>query len=476
MKQRKILLLNPPGDRIYVRDYYCSKVSKAHYLYHPVDLLMLSGTLAQHHEIRLIDGMIEGWTHKSIIAAARSYEPDIIIFLTGIVSFEEDFQFIESLHKLFAFSSIASGELFLESPDTQLECTPFLGGAILDFTTKNIITLIERFEPGKGFKVGPPITNIVYRSGKQIVLGAVERSSGDFFEIPVPRHELFPNQNYRYPFVRRFPFATVLTDFGCPFNCQFCAMSKLGFKVRRVENVLKELDWVKTLGFKDIYFDDQTFGANRNRTVQLLEAMIERNYQFGFICFSRADVIDEELLRLMKRAGCHTIAMGVEASSDESLEEVGKGLTIHRIREAVSCCKTVDIRVVGTFVVGLPGMTREEAEGLGEFAADLGLDFASFNVPVPRPGTDLRRLAIDKGWITSDLMEMDQSGSYAVMGNEHMSAEEVLHYRNMASRRFYFRLGYMIHRALSIRTTHELKSHLREMVNLIHPKIFERRH
>ena len=97
---------------------------------------------------------------------------------------------------------------------------------------------------------------------------------------------------------------------------------------------------------------------------------------------------------------------------------------------------------------------------------------ASFNVPAPRPGTGLRKRALEEGWIQEDLMEMDQSGSYAVMGNEFMSAEQVEFYRQQASKTFYFRFSYLLRRFLNIRSWYEVKSHLTEGLDLLLPKTF----
>ncbi len=473
----RVLLLNPPGRRIYVRDYYCSKVSKAQYLYHPLDLLMLSGTLHVRHEILVIDAMTTGWTAQSTRTAIQTYGPDAVIFLTGVVSFPEDFAFVSELRQTLGCACIATGELFLERPAERLATIPFLDAALLDFTSRSVLELLDRWAPGAGFMDGEPIPDVVYRTGSDTIInGEAPRWNGGEYTIDIPRHEMFPNQSYRYPFVRRFPFATVLTDFGCMHHCRFCAIGQLGFKLRSIPNVIEELDRIRQLGFRDLYIDDQTFGADRGRTERLLEEMIRRDYRMGFICFSRADVIEPGLLKLMKRAGCHTIALGVESTDDANLDAAHKGLSAARIRDAVRWCRSEGIRTVGTFVVGLPGMTKQEATTIGQYAASIGLDFASFNVPVPRPGTGLREDAIRNGWIPDRLEPMDQSGSYAVMGNEHMRADEALYYRNQASRRFYIRTGYLVHRLTQIRTWYELKSHLREMLYLAFPGHFEQRH
>jgi len=476
MTKRKVLLLNPPGSKIYIRDYYCSKVSKARYLYHPVDLLMLSGTISKHHDVRVLDGMLDGWSPYGVIRAAQSFNPDVIVFLTGVVSFHDDLEFMAELKQVFPFIAIASGELFLGNAVDTLRSLPAVDAAVLDFTENGILDLIERIsEPGQ-LEDGPEIRNIIYRSGDRIIGRGLIVSHGSEYELEIPRHDLFPNDKYRYPFVRRFPFATVLTDFGCPYKCDFCAINQLGFKKRSVNNVLEELDFIKKLGFKDIYFDDQTFGADRKRSEKLLGGMIDRDYRLGFICFTRADTVDRELLKLMKAAGCHTVVFGVESVGDTALAGVKKDLTLEKIREAISWCRLLGIRTVGTFIVGLPGMTVEEAASVGDFAVSLGLDFASFNVPAPRPGTGLRKLALESGWIDDELREMDQSGSYAVMGNEHMTAEQVGHYRNLASRKFYVRFGYVFRRLTGIRTWYEFKSHVQEGIDLLTPSRFVRKH
>ena len=149
MKRRRVLLLNPPGFQIYIRDYYCSKVSKARYIYHPVDLLMLSGIIAEHHDIYVLDGIVDGWTHFNVMRSIRSFQPDVIIFLTGVASFKEDMQFLGELKRQMSFVSVASGELFLEGPRERLSAMPLVDATVLDFTEMGILDLIDRVaEPG----------------------------------------------------------------------------------------------------------------------------------------------------------------------------------------------------------------------------------------------------------------------------------------------------------------------------------------
>src|SRR3989344_727403 len=217
----KILLLNPPGTKIYIRDYYCSKVSKTNYIYEPPDLLILSGILSEKHRVAVIDAIAEKLSENDCIARILQFRPDAIVFLSGAVSFQEDFPFMEKVKRLTNAKLIGSADIFMENGEKILE-------------------------------------------------------------------------KYRFPFAYG-KFATVLTDYGCPFRCKFCIMSNLGFKFRSAENVIAELQYIKSLGINEIYFDDQTFGVNRKRTIDLCNAMLANNLQMKWSCFSRVDLIDEEI-------------------------------------------------------------------------------------------------------------------------------------------------------------------------------------
>ncbi len=92
-----ILLLNPPGKKLYVRDYYCSKTSKANYIYHPIDLLLLSGILASRHNVDLIDAIVERLSPDNCLNRIANKRPDAIIALTGAVSIKEDIHFFKNL-------------------------------------------------------------------------------------------------------------------------------------------------------------------------------------------------------------------------------------------------------------------------------------------------------------------------------------------------------------------------------------------
>ena len=449
----KIFLLNPPGTRPYLRDYYCSKVAKADYLYEPVDLLILSGLLAGRHDVLALDCIALDMEAQEALQRIRAAQPDVVIFLSGAVSWHEDRIFLKELKRLNRTVLIGSGDLFLEDGVQILADNDFLDGLLLDFTTSDISDYLEQNSENQH-------QNMIYRQSGNIVHGPLKRAMNSTFEIPPPRHDLFPHHRYHYPTVKRHPFATVLTDYGCPYHCRFCVMGKLGYKVRSVENVLDELETLAHMGFREIYFNDQTFGALRERTLALCEGMNEKQLRFGWQAWTRVDLVDEQLLKLMQAAGCHTLLFGVESGNENTLKSQNKGYSSERVRRAFSLCRQVGIRTLATFIVGLPGETEADIHNTIRFALELDPDYASFNVLVPRAATDTRKEAIEKGWIEKGHLSLDQSGTYPIMGNEFLNAADVWRLKNEAIRKFYGRPGYWWHRLKNITTFYELRRNL----------------
>lgn len=460
--KNKVLLLNPPGDEIYIRDYYCSKVSKTTYVYTPVDLLIVSARLRDHASLLAIDAIGERLSEQDVIARIRGFAPNVIVFLTAAVSWETDIQFLRRLRSSYQGRVIGSGDVLMDDPQAMLSQFPELDAVLTDFTTPEIIKFCEG-DYG-------PFEDIVVRDSERRGIGQELAQAGTLetdeevahpgavksYDIPIPRHDLFPLAKYRYPFIRRRPFATVLTDFGCAFKCTFCIQSTLEYKARSTQNVLEELRHLKKQGIRDLYFSDQTFGYNVVRAEEILKAMIEEKMGFGWVAFYRVDLVREETLELMKEAGCHTLMFGIENASEVLLKEYKKNIKLEMVRKALILCQKVGIRTVGTFILGFPSETAADIEATIRFSLELPLDYVSYNLPVPRSRTELRKQAIQSKIVGNQPLVMDQSGKHTTMGTCHVTAEQLFRYRNRAIRRFYLRPNYLLHRLFSVKTWDEL--------------------
>jgi radical SAM superfamily enzyme YgiQ (UPF0313 family) len=453
----RVLLLNPPGTEVYIRDYFCSKTTKSNYLFHPIDLLAMSGTLAEEHEVLVLDCMAESLdvprAHERIAALA----PQVIVSLVGSVSWDEDRAFLRAEAEL-GRRVLAIGDVLHEAALERLGREPWLEAALDDFTNQDVLHVIaRRYEE---------VSNAAYRTPEGDLAEGRAPSRAKSFRLPRPRHELFPVRGYRFSFARAARFATVLTDYGCPYPCTFCVIGTLGFRTRPVADVLEELDALRRSGTYEYFFMDQTFGIQRERAFELCRAL-ERRADTSWTAFTRPDHADEELLRAMKRGGCHTVIMGVESADDGLLELYRKGYCASSVAVAFRRAREVGLRTVGTFVIGLPEETRASLEATLELAKRLELDFMSLNMAVPRFGTAFRSRAIDAGLASCDALVMDQGGARAFFETGELGREEMLAFKKRMVRGFYLRPSYLWRRLRAVQSISELRGQVREGLALL---------
>ena len=380
---KKVLLLNPPGKFSYLRDYYCSSISKAGYYWPPIDLLVLSGLLSKSFHIHIIDAITQALNTEKCAAEIREIKPDAIIFLSSVQSCEEDFKFLKQIKNNEAMVIIGCGEIFLENPQRILEKNSFIDGAILDFTCPDVVEFIEAPE-----------------RFSHILPQTPENEMGHF-KYPPPLHAKFPLYRYRYPFTKSKPFTSILAAYGCPFHCDFCNSGRLGYKVRDINNILDELKSVTELGIKQIFFADMTFGADKNHAIQLCDAIFKKKIGITWNCFSRVDVIDEQLLTAMKKAGCRLIQFGIENIDQDMLKKYGKKISLSQIKKTFNLLKQNDIFIGAHFLFGLPDESLNSVRASINSIEELRPDYISLNIFSPRK---LSSLSLEKSTPNANIL------------------------------------------------------------------------
>ncbi len=443
----KVLLLSPPGRGQYIRDYYCSKVAKADYSYAPVDLLLLSG---RFEDVRFIDAIQDELTPEVCLDKIVALAPAAVISLVGATSWAEDRAFLSAVKRALPQTKIlASGDVLLEAGEAVMAREDWLDAIVLDFTNPDA----ERYLSGRF----DDIEQMIFRKNPgQIVVRTSRRRRGPIIDLPQPRQDLFISQGYVYPFVRHRRFATVQTDYGCPFACRFCVMAQLGYGLRPVAEVMRELKGLQERGVREIYFNDQTFGADPAHLQAVCQAMIQDRLDLGWCCWSRVDTAYDHLA-LMKRAGCHTVMFGVESANEETLRRHRKGFSLTQVQRAFARCRELGLRTLGTFLIGLPGEDRADIEQTIDLSLELKCDFASFNVLVPRKGTAVRQELAARGVRPDDIIALDQTGHTVAVSAVDLSPQELKSLRDLAMRRFYRRPGYIVRRLLKARTWYDLQ-------------------
>jgi radical SAM superfamily enzyme YgiQ (UPF0313 family) len=287
------------------------------------------------------------------------------------------------------------------------------------------------------------------------------------FTLPAPRYDLFPLRRYRMPYDRYNPYAAVLTSDWCPYKCSFCPLAQSPYRAREVEDVLDNLEVVRGMGIRQVHFPDYTFGVNRKQATGVVEGMIDRKFGFTWSCLSRVDLIDHGLMKLMKRAGCDLIEFGVESGDQAMLDRYLKETTVEQVRGAFGSANELGISTIGTFVLGLPGETRESMQQTLDLVLQIEPTFCSFNVASPRPAANLRQELIAHGaYDPGQTAVLDSSRSLPVFSTPTLSAEEVARFRKRAIRRFYLRPSYILRRLRRLNSLEELRNHARNGLSL----------
>jgi len=440
----RVLLLNPPSRQVVIRDYLCSKTTKSNYVFHPIDLVVLSGLVAAHHAVEVLDAIAERLTPEEAHARVRGAAPDVVIALVGSVSWAEDRTFLAAVAR--HARVLALGDVLHEASEQLMSAESWLEAAFHRFASDDV----PRYLAGERSQ----LEDVTLRtpSGPQRIRTA---KGAREYHIPRPRHELFPARGYHFSFARRTPFATLLTDYGCPYPCTFCVIGTLPYRTRPVADVFEEVDHLRTRGVRELFVMDQTFGVNEGRGITLARGFAERG-DLSWTTFTRPDTATDALLAAMVSGGCHTVIMGIESGDAAVLAATKKGYTLDEVAAGVARAKRHGLRVVGTFVVGLPGETHGSLERTLQRALDLDLDFMSLNVAVPRFGTPFRREVLRAGLADAAELSMDQSGSAAFLPTTALTREEVARAKRRLNLRFYLRPGYLWRRLRDVRSPREL--------------------
>jgi anaerobic magnesium-protoporphyrin IX monomethyl ester cyclase len=453
-----ILLLNPPGDKLYIRDYYCSFSSKADYYWPPQDLIMLSGLLAADFKVDVLDAIIDKVPVEDCLRRVIRGAYRAVIFTTGTATMKTDLELARRIKEARPETLLVASAGILKFIGREfLERNPAIDAALLDFTEPDLLIFLRD-------GCARPLKGLLCRSSGELVTSAEKPAPS--FEVPVPRHELFPFKKFRIPIARKSPFTVVITSLGCPYHCGFCTAGAYGYRFRKIDNVIEELEYLRRLGVKEILFQDPTLSINSNRIIDLCRKMIEHGLSFSWSCNADINSLNEDKIAWMKKAGCHTVSIGIESGDDAILRKYSKPISIDTIRETVGLLNKYKIAILGYFILGLPGETKELAEKTIRLARSLKIDVASFAIATPDIGTRLRQEAIAQGWIPADLESFDSTEPPLIASGD-MTQEEIWRLRRKAVRSFYLRPSFMLRTLGRLRSFSDLRNLVRNAMSLL---------
>ena len=179
-------------------------------------------------------------------------------------------------------------------------------------------------------------------------------------------------------------------------------------RYRSAENMLREFEEIIEVSrFRHFIFNDDTLTVNRQRLMELLQGIIKRNFHITFECETHANLLDRELVALMKEAGLVRINIGIESGDPEILKKLKTGITLDDVKTSLRLLKSFGIETRGSVIIGSPYERRETVLRTLKFVADLkDLDQPYINIAAPYPGTAMREMAL-RGEGGSKLLSTD---------------------------------------------------------------------
>lgn len=398
-------------------------------------------------ECKVVDGYAENLAIRDIVDRIIAYSPSVVGIST--VTPVADIVHMIARHIKEKDRSI---KIVLGGPHPSILPDDVMADNNVDFIIRgegdySFLNLVRALDKGSDLHA---VEGLTFRDNGKIVHNKVGGYIGDLDELPPPAYELFPMHLYTAPpqWSIASPSYQLIASRGCPYNCSFCCVG-MGTQVRvkSAGRVCDEIEYlIEHHKCRQIVFVDTTFPFNLKHAESVCNEIIRRGLDKKIVWFTstRVDIVNQKMLDLMHKAGCRLITFGVESGNQRILDSVGKKVTLEQVKAAVKMAHKSGIDITASYILGLPGETRETILETIKFAKKLDTLYAQFNIIVPYPGTRVFDYAEKNGLLRNkkwsnyvSLTSMtDLEPPFIVPG---MTREELLALQKKAYNSFYLR-------------------------------------
>jgi radical SAM superfamily enzyme YgiQ (UPF0313 family) len=404
----RVLLINPPFLKNYSRQSRSPCVTKSGTLYYPYFLAYATGAVEKvGFEAKLVDSIISDLTAEETADIAKSFGPGLIVIDTSTPSIYNDARFAEALKKEMPDAHITLvGTFPTNMPEYTLKLSKAIDSVCRGEYDYTVVELAKTLKYNGDLK---SVKGLAYLKSGKIVLTEPRPLIANLDELPFVSAVYKKHfgealmKKYFYASIT-WPYIQVLTARGCPYNCAFCnSPFKNSYRARSIQNVAGEFDYIrKELPFvKEVMLEDETFPAQKQRTLELCAELVKRESHVKWSCNARVNT-DIETLNAMKAAGCRLLCVGFESAVQTQLNSVSKGTTKDMQSSFMEDTRRAKLLVNGCFILGLPDDTAESMQATIDFAKELNPNTAQFYPLMVYPGTKAYEWAKEKGYVCTE--------------------------------------------------------------------------
>ncbi len=390
----KVLFVNPPQT--------ASKYKFMGVIAPPLGIAYMAGVLQENHiDVEILDASAEDMDFKDVEKELLKRKPDLVALTALTPTIGRALETAQVVKETLPNSIVVMGGYhptfnFIETLEDENVDIVIRGEG--EYIMLNLVQALENQSSLHDVK------GIVFedKNSKEIVVNPEAPLIQDLDELPFPALNLLPMKKYRLLDMDTH-MTTMITTRGCPMQCSFCSSAAMhGKKIRErsVENIVDEIEYLKTnYDIDTIAFMDDTFTLKKRKVMAICDEILKRNIEIMWGCTSRVDTLDEKLLKKMKEAGCITIFIGVESADQQQLDNMCKNTTIAKIENAFKIAHKLKIRTIASVALGMPGDTKEIMNKTVKFVHKLKPNYAIYSLATPYPGTRFYKEAFEKNLI-----------------------------------------------------------------------------
>lgn len=457
----RVYCVNPPADHgvKQVREGRCMQRGGAWTtIWTPLSLAYCAAVARQDgHEVFLNDCIVEEVGFADLARKCASIRPDLVVMNAVTPSLDSDMTTVEAIKQGWPQAFVAVIGIHTTAlPQDAFTRAPRLDAVIRGEPELTVRELCAALAAGKAVD---GIAGLALMREGELRINPDRVPVENLDDLPFPAYDLIRHDLYKMPYTDG-NFLLVATGRGCPHPCTFCADHTYygkKLRLRSAKNLVDELEhWGKAYGIREFLFWSEGFTLSPPRAKAVAREIVARGLDIEWVCNSRVDDVDPEMLELFKKAGCKIVGFGVESGVQEMLDAMKKGTTVGQIRQAIDWAKAAGVQTAAHCMLGFPGETRATIQQTVDFVRSLKLDFAQFYCAVPFPGCDLYDWAKEEGWIaTDDYRKYEQNQS--ALNIPGMSWEEVEKARSKAYRKFYLRPSMIGNHLSRLRTVKDVR-------------------
>lgn len=361
--------------------------------YPPLGICYLASVLRQQNiSVKILDNPALGLTTKEMLRNIQQLNPKIVGITVMSSLLPETYKIIQGIRKEIPNVTVVVGGPYITvDPEVIVDLEVkygFRGDAELAFPAF-CRAILNGEEPTLD------IPGILINSNG-VVLKSEPALYPNLNDLPMPAYDLLDLTKYRSSEMNYKTASMIISRGGCPYTCTFCG-NLMKEKYRRIsaEKVVDQIEYlINTYDTQLIEFVDETFTLNRNRTKDLCNEIIKRGIKIRWICLTRVDNLDEELLLLMKKSGCYKIRFGVESGNELVRYKAQKKISNKDFEDMLALCKKIGIKTLCFYIFGFPGETEEQMQQTLDDSFKLPSDTNTYSRMEPIPNSEVFDIAV----------------------------------------------------------------------------------